>query len=80
MSAKMKNRAAQLMDLLSRKTAKANEIVKRALDVPAADGTITTDSNGNIHKKPDQIVQTASAQPADASIAGQAFDPGAARR
>ncbi|MEZ2310800.1 hypothetical protein AB6809_29570 [Paraburkholderia sp. RCC_158] len=50
MSVKVKNRASLLMDWLSGKTGKPNEILKRALDVLAADGKITTGDNGNLHK------------------------------
>jgi hypothetical protein len=50
MSVKVKNRASLLLDFLSGKTAKPNEILKRALDVLAADGKITTGDNGNLHK------------------------------
>jgi len=49
MSVKVKNRASLLMDFLSGKTAKPNEILKRALDVLAADGKITTGDKGNLH-------------------------------
>jgi hypothetical protein len=50
MSVKVKNRASLLLDFLSGKTGKPNEILKRALDVLAADGKITTGDNGNLHK------------------------------
>jgi hypothetical protein len=50
MSVKVKNRASLLMDWLSGKTNKPNEIFKRALDVLAADGKIQTGDNGNLHK------------------------------
>ncbi|MDP9155321.1 MAG: hypothetical protein M3O74_13835 [Pseudomonadota bacterium] len=50
MSVKVKNRASLLLDWLSGKTGKPNEILKRALDVLAADGKITTGDNGNLHK------------------------------
>lgn len=50
MSVKVKNRASLLIDWLSGKTGKPNEILKRALDVLAADGKITTGDNGNLHK------------------------------
>jgi hypothetical protein len=49
MSVKVKNRASLLMDFLSGKTGKPNEILKRALDVLAADGKITTGDKGNLH-------------------------------
>ncbi|SAL87991.1 hypothetical protein AWB67_07513 [Caballeronia terrestris] len=39
-----------MLDFLSGKTAKPNEILERALDVLAADGKITTGDNGNLHK------------------------------
>lgn len=50
MAVKVKNRASLLIDWLSGKTAKPNEILKRALDVLFADGKITTGDNGNLHK------------------------------
>ncbi|WP_087670343.1 hypothetical protein [Caballeronia humi] len=50
MSVKVKNSASILLDFLSGKTAKPNEILERALDVLAADGKITTGDNGNLHK------------------------------
>jgi hypothetical protein len=50
MAEKVKNRASLLIDWLSGKTGKPNEILKRALDVLAADGKIQTGDNGNLHK------------------------------
>ncbi|MGN8188701.1 hypothetical protein ACTJLD_22195 [Burkholderia sp. 22088] len=50
MGLKVKNRASLLIDWVSGKAAKPNEILKRALDVLVADGKITTGENGNLHK------------------------------
>ncbi|RQT26013.1 hypothetical protein [Burkholderia contaminans] len=50
MGMKVKNRASLLIDWVSGKAAKPNEILKRALDVLVADGKITTGENGNLHK------------------------------
>jgi len=49
MSVKVKNRASLLMDFLSGKATKPNEIMKRALDCLAADGKLTTGDKGNLH-------------------------------
>jgi hypothetical protein len=49
MSVKVKNRASLLMDFLSGKAAKPNEIMKRALDCLAADGKLGTGDKGNLH-------------------------------
>jgi len=49
MSVKVKNRASLLMDFLSGKAAKPNEIMKRALDCLALDGKLGTGDKGNLH-------------------------------
>ncbi|CAG9228546.1 hypothetical protein [Burkholderia vietnamiensis] len=50
MGVKVKNRASLLIDWVSGKVDKPNEILKRALDVLIADNKITTGENGNLHK------------------------------
>jgi hypothetical protein len=49
MSVKVKNRASLLMDFLSGKATKPNEIMKRALDCLALDGKLGTGDKGNLH-------------------------------
>jgi hypothetical protein len=50
MAVKVKNRASLLIDWLSGKTAKPNEILFRALNVLHDDGKIATGDGGNLHK------------------------------
>lgn len=50
MGVKVKNRASLLIDWVSGKVDKPNEILKRALDVLIADNKITTGESGNLHK------------------------------
>ena len=47
MSIKVKNRASLLLDFVSGKTTKPNEIMKRALDCLAQDGKLATGDKGN---------------------------------
>jgi hypothetical protein len=47
-SIKVKNRASLLIDFLSGKTNKPNEIMKRALDCLAANGKLTMGAKGNL--------------------------------